>query len=84
MWLTNNFGWRLQTQSNKPLTKSDFGTATLILTKKNNRIMDVKGIIKCDCCGKKIIGKYYPIIDENYNVQEGLKQCKTCYAESII
>jgi ribosome-binding protein aMBF1 (putative translation factor) len=34
----------------------------------------------CDSCGKEIKGKSYPIVDENFRKQKGLRQCESCYS----
>lgn len=41
------------------------------------------GDVKCDMCNNKIIGKYFPVTNENFIVQKGLKQCESCYADNI-
>jgi ribosome-binding protein aMBF1 (putative translation factor) len=38
---------------------------------------------KCDFCSKPIKGNHYPVYDENYNIQKGIKQCEKCYKLSI-
>lgn len=39
--------------------------------------------IKCDICGKEIQGKSYPVYNENFKIEKGLKQCEKCYAISL-
>lgn len=34
---------------------------------------------RCDICGKVFTGEYYPITDENFNKQHGLKSCAVCF-----
>lgn len=38
----------------------------------------------CDSCGKPYTGKSYPIVDEDYQPVEGLKQCEKCYEMDIL
>ena len=34
---------------------------------------------KCDLCGLEIKGQSFPVTDENFNKQSGLKQCDRCF-----
>lgn len=34
---------------------------------------------KCDTCGLEIKGESFPVTDENFNKQPGLKQCDRCF-----
>ena len=38
---------------------------------------------KCDTCGKDFESNSYPVYDENYNLQEGLIQCKECFSPEV-
>jgi hypothetical protein len=35
----------------------------------------------CDVCGKEKSSKKYPVLDENWNKQNGLNQCEDCFEE---
>lgn len=40
--------------------------------------------VKCDNCGKIIIGKKIKIYDENFNVIKGIFHCEKCYCKNIM
>lgn len=37
----------------------------------------------CDMCGKPFTGLSFPIVNENYVVQEGLIQCGQCFTGNV-
>lgn len=43
----------------------------------------VLGDVKCDICGNPLVGKSYPVVDENHKGQKGLKQCSKCFGDNI-
>jgi hypothetical protein len=46
--------------------------------------MKPKEKINCDSCGKPFIGEYFPMVNENFVVQKGLKQCTECYERHLL
>ncbi len=67
--------------------KNRSGKVQLVKTRRGTKLLailpDNAKVKLCDGCGKKFVGKEFPIVDENFNIQRGLKQCEECYASSI-
>ena len=46
--------------------------------------MKTKEKTNCDSCGKPFTGEYFPVTNENFVVQKGLKQCTICYEKQLL
>jgi hypothetical protein len=42
-----------------------------------------KKVFTCDMCGEEVKGFAYPVYNENFARQRGLRQCESCFSESI-
>lgn len=47
---------------------------------KPNMKPKTEPVRKCDMCGKKLRTQSFPVVNENFVVQKGLAQCKSCYS----
>lgn len=50
-------------------------------SKKNKAEKNRKIEFLCDICGQEKTGKKFPVLDENWNKQEGIKQCEDCFKD---
>lgn len=48
------------------------------LNKTENSVLN---IFLCDICGQEKNGRKFPVLDENWNKQNGLNQCEDCFKE---
>jgi hypothetical protein len=45
---------------------------------KQDKTTKKKITFLCDICGKESTGEKFSVLDENWNKQKGLSQCKKC------
>lgn len=50
-----------------------------------NPVITSNDPFKCDICGKArgVRSLRFQVLDENYNIQSGIIQCKSCYKRSL-
>jgi hypothetical protein len=82
--MNNILGWRVERdiKPNMEIISFDYDNHN---GKKDKKVFEIEFYNKkCDICANSFSGPSYSVYDENFVIQEGLKQCEKCYSNNII